>query len=154
VLDLAGFGLGIARDLALSRMTDTSTLDHMGPLGTNPDGSVTQIVTQVYPDPDWPTTHPWASGPCFVQMHDQEESTPESAGATYTIRRYRYDIPAGSCAPEAGMVATIVTSEHDTSLPGCQMRITALPFKTAATAYRLGAETGVFYDLPEPVDES
>ena len=154
MLDIAAFGLGMARDLALSRMTDTSTLDLMGPLTTNPDGSVTQIVTQVYPDPAWPLTHPWAAGPCFVQAYDQQSTTPEAGGATYTIRRYRYDIPAGSCAPDVGMVATILTSEHDPNLAGDQLRIVSLLHKAAATAYRLGAETGVFYDLPEPDEGS
>jgi hypothetical protein len=154
VLDIAGFALGIARPLALSRMTDTCTLDHMGPMVTASDGSVSQIVTQVYPDPAWPATHPLASGPCFVQAYDQQESTPETAGATVTVRRYRYDIPVGSCDPGVGMVATIITSEHDPNLPGSQLRITSPLGKTAATAYRLGAEAGVFYVLPEPDDES
>ena len=140
MLDLAAFGLSIGRDLALSRMIDTSTLDHMGPLTTNPDGSVSQLVTQVYPDPNWPTDHPWAAGPCFVQAYDQQATTPEAGGATYTVRRYRYDIPAGSCAPDVGMIATIVTAEHDPNLAGRELRITSLLHKSAATAYRLGAE--------------
>lgn len=150
MLDIAEFGLSIARDLALSRMDDTCVLEVLGEMSTAADGTVTQDRTQIYPNPAWPENHPWASGPCFVQAYDQQSSTQESAGADVHVRRYRIDIPAGACEATVGVVATIITSAHDTALPGCQLRITAPPLKSVATAYRMAAETGVFYTLPEP----
>lgn len=150
MLDIAGFGLGIARDMALSRMTDTCVLEALGEMFTAPDGTVSQTRTQIYPDPAWPSDHRWISGPCFVQAYDQQSSTQESAGADVHVRRYRIDIPAGACEATVGVVATIITSAHNTALPGCQLRITAPPLKSVATAYRMAAETGVFYILPEP----
>lgn len=117
------------RESALSVMFDECTLATVGPAVTDyTTGAVTNASAVVY------------AGPCQVSTYEPQEATPESAGATLTVQRYRFKIPVGSCSPAVGMVATVTASEFDPGLVGRKFRVVALLHKTAATAYRLSVE--------------
>ncbi len=109
-------------------MVDSVSLFTVGALVTD---QTTGVVT-VGRDLVW-------SGPGKVTTYEPQESSPEAAGATFTVQRYRLHIPVGSCAPKVGMIAT-VSSVLDPGLTGREFRVVALLHKSFTTAYRLMVE--------------
>lgn len=135
------YAIAEGRALAESLMLDSCTIARLGELVTDP---VTHVATpsseQVYPDPEWPIRHPWKHGPCKVQTWQSQESNPEAGGATFTVQRYRVDVPVGSFVPQIGDVVMIATAALDPHLVGRKYRVVALLHKTMSTAYRLGVD--------------
>lgn len=138
------FSMAPKRRRAESLMFDTCVISAPGESVTDP---VTDVVTtplvQLYPDPSWPAGHRWKHGPCKVQTWEAQESNPEAGGGTFTVQRYRIDVPVGSFAPDVGHVVELKTAALDPNLAGRWYRVAALLHKTMATAYRLGVSEEV-----------
>lgn len=98
--------------------------------GTTPDGQ----------GGDTPTYSTIYSGPGKVQSQAVQALTPEAGGHTATVQRLELHIPVGSCSPAVGDVATVTACLMDPNLVGHVLRITALPNKSLATAYRIPVE--------------
>lgn len=92
---------------------------------------------QVYPDPQWPDTHRHKAGPAKSQTYEAYEQTPESAGHSSTVQRYRADFPVGAFQPEVGDVIEWTRCPLDPAREGVKERITAPFNKTLATAQRV-----------------
>lgn len=116
---------------AESLMLDACTIVRLGDPVDAPDGGVTTPETTLY------------TGKAKVQSLDPQERNPEAGGATFTVQRYRLDIPVGAYAPAIGDVATITAAAADPNLVGRKYRVVALLHKTLATAYRLALEEAV-----------
>lgn len=91
---------------------------------TDDTGHVTHPTTALY------------TGRCKVQTYEGYEQTPESAGATITVQRYRVDFPVGAFVPLPNDVVTITVSPLDASKVGRRYRVTAPFAKSLATAQR------------------
>lgn len=113
------------RRMAESLMLDTCTITREQ--GTPDEVTGVRPTVTVY------------SGRCKVQTYEAQERESEAGGATFTIQRYRVDVPVGSFAPAVGDVVTITAAALDPNLTG-PFRVVALLHKTAATAYRLAVE--------------
>ena len=109
-------------------MLDTCTVQAVTGETTDDDGRTVPTYALIY------------NGKCKVQTYEAYEQNPEAAGATMTIQRYAVHVPVGAFDPAIGQVITITASSLDPHLPGTRFRVVALLHKTAATAYRLGAE--------------
>lgn len=116
------------RELAESLMVDTCTIRRV-------TGTVTDPLTGI----DTPTLATVYTGKCKVQTLDPQESNPDAGGHTYTIQRYRVDVPVGAYRPLVGDAPTIDTATLDEHLEGRTLRVVALLHKSMATAYRLAA---------------
>jgi hypothetical protein len=107
-------------------MVDACTVTRPGPDVTDPDtGVVTSTNVTTY------------TGRCKVQGLDPQEATPVAGGYSFTVQRYRVDVPVGAYRPAIGDVVTITAAALDPYLAGRDYRVVALLHKTAATAYRL-----------------
>lgn len=87
-----------------------------------------------------PTWTPVYTGKCQVSAYEPQESNREVSSALVTTQRYVLKLPVESYAPQIGDVATITAATYDANLVTRKFRVVALLHKTAATAYRLGAE--------------
>jgi hypothetical protein len=119
------------RRRAESLMLDTCTVE-----------AITGVTTDPLTGEDTPAYAPVYTGRCKVQGLDPLERNPEAGGATYTVQRYRVDVPVGAFVPAVGQRVTITAATLDPNLTGQTFRVVALLHKTAATAYRLGVEHG------------
>lgn len=108
------------------------------------DACTVSTVTGVTTDEDGNTSPalsaPVYAGRCKVQTVEPQERSPEAGGGTFTVQRYRVDVPVGAFQPAVGQVVTITAAALDPHLAGKTFRVVALLHKTAATAYRLGVE--------------
>lgn len=118
------------RVAAEALMIDACTVGTPGIPVTDADGHVTTPSTAVY------------AGKCKVQGLDPQEQNPEAGGVTFTVQRYRVDVPVGAFRPAVGQVVVITAATLDPYLAGRSFRVVALLHKTAATAYRLAVEEG------------
>jgi hypothetical protein len=119
--------VGMGRRAAESLMRDTCAIT---------------VVDAGDPDPitgERPRTTAY-TGKCKVQSLVAQETNPEAADATYTVQRYRVDVPVGSYSPAIGDEVTVTAATFDPNLAGRVYRVVALLHKTAATAYRLAVE--------------
>jgi hypothetical protein len=114
--------------MAESLMVDTCTIRRVTGVTTNP-------LTGV----DTPTLAVVYTGRCKVQALDPQEHTPDVSGHTYTIQRYRVDVPVAAYKPAPGDLVTMDTATLDVYLVGRVLRVVALLHKSLATAYRLSA---------------
>ena len=57
-------------------------------------------------------------GPCKVQTYEAYEQTPEGAGHTYTVQRYRVDVPASAGPFTTGDVITVTGYRHEFLVAG------------------------------------
>lgn len=125
--DLVGFALGMGRRAAEATMKDACT--------------ITQD-TEGDPDPvtgERPTVTVY-TGPCKVQAPVAQEANPEAGETTFTVQRYRVDVPVGAYRPAVGDEVTMTAVRFDPYLVGRKYRAVALLHKSAATAYRLAVE--------------
>jgi hypothetical protein len=102
--------------------------------------SVTGVTTDPLTGVDVPTYALVYAGKCKVQGLDPLERNPEAGGATFTVQRYRVDVPVGAFVPAVGQRVVVTAAVLDPNLVGKAFRVVALLHKTAATAYRLGVE--------------
>lgn len=132
VAELAAYAASEGRRVAEALMVDTCTITRPGTPVTDPDtGEVTVPSDSVY------------AGRCKVQTNEAQEANPEAGGATYTVQRYRVDVPVGAYEPAIGDVVTITAAAHDVNLVGRRYRVVALLHKSMATAYRLSVREEV-----------
>lgn len=94
-------------------------------------------VIQVYPDPGWPPTHRFHTGPAKSQTYEAYEQTPEAGGHNYTVQRYAAHFPVGAFEPRVGDVIEWTACPLDPDRVGVRERITAPFSKTLATAQRV-----------------
>lgn len=81
------------RRRALALMTDRCTISRQ--VRSRQGGRDVTTQVEVY------------SGPCKVQTFEAYEQSPEGAGHTYTVLRYRLDLPLGAGPVQAGDVADV-----------------------------------------------
>lgn len=92
------------RRRALALMTDTCTITRTTITRQNGrDVAVEQVVYE---------------GRCKVQTYEAYESNPLSGGHTYTVQRYRLDIPLGAGPIEPGDVAKVNTYRRSFRIAG------------------------------------
>lgn len=97
----------------------------------------TYPTVQVYPDPEWPDNHRHKNGRAKSQTYEAYEQTPEAAGRSSTVQRYRADFPVCSFQPEVGDIIEWTRCPQDPAREGVKERITAPFNKSLATAQRV-----------------
>lgn len=81
------------RRRALALMTDTCTLTRV--TVRRQGGRDVRVEETIY------------TGRCKVQTYEAYESTPEAGGHTYTVQRYRLDLPVDAGPARVGDVAKV-----------------------------------------------
>ena len=99
--------------------------------------TVTRKAAEAVVDPvtgreSWPDSVVYA-GRCKVQTYEAYESQPEAGGHTYTVQRYRLDVPVEAGPLTVGDVATVDGYRH-------HFRVVAEMDKTHLTAQRVPVE--------------
>jgi hypothetical protein len=111
---------------AESLMIDQCTITRPGDPVTDPEtGNVTGGTETVY------------SGRCKVQSKDTSTSTPDAAGASFTVVSRQVHIPANSADVADGDVVTITASALNAFTVGKQYRVEGFTPDSFETATRL-----------------
>ena len=106
-------------------MLDACTITRLGEPVTDADGNVTDSTTPVY------------EGRCKVQSKDTSTSTPDAAGATFTVVSRQVHIPADdNLVVKDGDVVTITAAAQAIRV-GKQYRVEGFTPDTFDTAFRL-----------------
>ena len=107
-------------------MLDQCTITRPGEVVTDPEtGNVTNASTEVY------------AGKCKVQSKDSATSTPDAAGASFTVVSRQVHIPANAADVVDGDVVTITASLLNSFTVGKQYRVEGFTPDTFDTAARL-----------------
>ena len=111
------------RRRALALMTDQCTVARK---------ATAAVVDPVTGRESWPDVEVYR-GRCKVQTYEAYESTPESGGHSYTVQRYRIDLPVTAGPVTTGDVITVTAYRH-------QFRVMGEMDKTHLTAQRVAVD--------------
>ena len=80
-------------------------------------------------------------GKAKIQTYEAQESRPDVAGNTVTSSRLMVHFPVGSFTAHPGDEVHVIEDTSDPALAGKTLRLgPAAPYKSHATAYRVGAD--------------